>query len=248
MLTRTRTARDPALALWIVVGASWIAVTGLALGGGTTAGEHDHVIEDSGGIAAFLGVWVVMLAAMMLPSVVPTARAFTAVSANRAGPGPARAVFYGTYLAVWSGFAVVALAGDTVVHEVAHRWGWLEDHEGVILGGTLLVAGAFQFSPLKKACLRACRSPLALVLRHYTGGVAGGWRTGKAHALNCLGCCWALMLVMFATGVGSLLWMAGLTAVMVAEKTTKWGGRIVVPTAAVLLVSGGWLTLSAVVG
>jgi predicted metal-binding membrane protein len=244
-----RTAgRDPAPVLWAVVGGSWIAVVALTFAGGATAGEHDHVIEHSGALLPFAGVWMVMIGAMMLPSMVPMARAFTAVSANQPRPAPARAVFYATYLVAWLAFALVALAGDTLVHQLAHRWEWLHEHEGVILGSTLLVAGAFQFSPLKKACLRACRSPLALVLGHYTGGVAGGWRTGRAHALNCLGCCWALMLVMFATGVGSVAWMAGLTGLMVAEKTVRWGERIVVPAAVLLIAAGSWLTLSAMAG
>ena len=177
----TRAGRDPAPVLWAVVGGSWIAVLGLTLAGGATAGEHDHVIEHSGSLLSFVGVWVVMIGAMMLPSMAPMARAFTAVSANQPRPAPARAVFYATYLVVWLVFALVALAGDTLVHQLAHRWEWLHEHEGVILGGTLLIAGAFQFSPLKKALqsdstaqLAAYLPVLFLLNAAYTAGVLFG--------------------------------------------------------------------------
>ncbi len=110
---------------------------------------------------------------------------------------------------MWVAFALLALAGDTGVHWTVDHWQWLHHREPLILAATLVLAGLYQLTPLKDACLRACRSPLSMFGQHYRGGSAGGWRVGFAHALNCLGCCWALMLVMFATGVGSLLWMLG---------------------------------------
>ena len=111
-----------------------------------------------------------------------------------------------------------------------------------------MLAGLYQLSPLKDACLRACRSPLSIIGSRYRGGASGGWRVGLTHALNCLGCCWALMLVMFATGVGSLLWMLALTAVMVAEKTSREGARLVRPIAVTLVAFGVLLAVPTLLG
>ena len=141
---------------------------------------------------------------------------------------------------MWVAFAPVALAADAGLHVLVHSWPWLEAHEGLILAGALVLAGAYQLSPLKDACLTACRSPESLLWQHYRRGVPAAARIGALHGLWCVGCCWALMLVMFATGVGSLAWMAGLTAVMVVEKATRWGARLVVPVG-VALISGGLL-------
>src|SRR5690606_29214040 len=109
-------------------------------------------------------------------------------------------------------------------------------------GSVLLLAGGFQFSPLKEQCLSECRSPLGFLRRHYQRGLGAAWALGVRHGLFCLGCCWALMLVMFAVGVGSLVWMVGLTAVMVAEKTTRWGRRLA-PVVGVALIALGLLAI-----
>jgi predicted metal-binding membrane protein len=189
-----------------------------------------------------------MIGAMMLPTTIPMARMFVAVSARQARPGPARAAFAASYLVVWVGFALVALGGDTSVHWLVDHWGWLHEREGLVLAATLVLAGVYQLSPLKDACLRACRTPLSIIGQRYRGGAAGGWRIGLAHALSCLGCCWALMLVMFATGVGSLLWMLALTAVMVVEKTTRPGLRLVRPVALALVLGGALVGLPVLLG
>ena len=152
--------------------------------------------------------------------------------------------FYAAYLMLWSGFALLALLGDSAVHLAVDHWVWLAARAAVILGGALALAGLYQLSPLKDACLSACRSPLSMIGRLYRRGMGGGWRVGVAHALNCLGCCWALMLVMFATGVGSLVWMLGLTAVMIVEKTGG-GTRLVRPLGYSFLAAGGALVLTA---
>lgn len=251
--TSTRPAaavrRDPAIALWTVATACWAATLALVLTGGAEAAHHDHVLQHDTlpwvlRIAEFLAVWTVMLGAMMLPTVVPLARLFGPVSAATAHPRTARAALYTGYLAIWTAFAPVALFADAGLHRLVHAWPWLQAHEGLILAGALLLAGAFQFSPLKNACLTACRNPLPFLWQHYRRGTRGAVVLGIRHGASCVGCCWALMLVMFATGVGSLAWMLGLTAVMVVEKTTRFGARLVAPIGAVLIAAG--LVLSAV--
>ena len=241
--TVVATPRDPAPLLWGIGAACWAGMVLLILAADVNIADHDTVIEHSHlwlplRLLAFSGAWAVMIGAMMVPSTVPMARVFVTVSARQARPRPARLSFAVAYVVVWVGFALVALAGDTTVHWLVSHWGWLERREPLILSSTLVLAGAYQLSPLKDACLRACRTPLSMIGQHYRGGAAGGWRVGLAHALNCLGCCWALMLVMFATGVGSLVWMLGLTAVMIVEKTSSSGARLVRPVAVVLIAGG----------
>jgi len=244
-----RARHDPGVALWVVAGVCWVGTVWLVVAAGGS-GHHGVVLESPDWpwplrIGAFLAVWLVMIGAMMLPSVVPVARLFGAVTARAPRPAPARVAFLGGYLAIWTGFAGLALLGDAAVGALAAGWAWLAARPGLVLGATLLVAGAFQFSPLKNACLTACRNPVGFLWQHYRRGPAGAWRLGLRHGVSCLGCCWALMLVMFGTGVGSLAWMVGLTAVMVVEKTARRGARLVAPVGIVLLVAGASLSLSA---
>jgi predicted metal-binding membrane protein len=248
-----RARRDPAVVLWVVAGVCWAATAWLVVAGGHGLGHHDVVLEGSTSpwplrIGAFLAVWLVMIGAMMLPTVVPMARLFVAVTARAPRPVVARAGFLAAYLAVWTVFAGLALLGDAGVHALVAGWGWLAARPELVLGATLVLAGAFQFSPLKNACLTACRNPVGFLWQHYRRGAAGAWRLGLRHGMSCLGCCWALMLLMFATGVGSLAWMVGLTAVMVVEKTARWGARLVVPVGVALLVAGVVVSAPAVLG
>jgi len=173
------------------------------------------------------------------------ARLLASVGARVADPRAVLTTLYASYLAVWSGFGVLALAGEVGVRAAVNRWGWLGAHPGLVLSAALALAGGFQFSRLKDRCLTACRDPMSMLWQHYRRGVAGGWRLGTRHALSCLGCCWALMLLLFGTGVGSLVWMLGLTAVMVAEKTARWGARLSAPVGAMLLVGAALVGLGA---
>jgi predicted metal-binding membrane protein len=153
------------------------------------------------------------------------------------------AAFLAGYAVVWSAFGALAFSGDVVVHDVVDSTPWLAARPWLIAGGVLALAGAFQFSSLKDACLRQCRHPGAYLMRHYERGLGGAFRLGRGHGLFCLGCCWALMLVMFAAGVANLWWMAALTAVMVYEKTGT-GGRRAVPVAGLILLGFAALTLA----
>jgi predicted metal-binding membrane protein len=239
----TRARHDPGTTVWVVAGICWVAIAWLAVSGGDELGHHDVVLAQSdwpwaARIGAFLAIWLVMIGAMMLPTVVPMVRLFVPVSARSPRPVTARAAFFGAYIGVWATFAPLALLGDAGVHALVDRWSWLGARPELVLGSTLALAGGFQFTPLKNACLTACRSPASFLRQHYRRGPAGAWRLGVRHAMSCLGCCWALMLVMFATGVGSLAWMLALTAVMVLEKTSRWGARLVVPVGIALLVAG----------
>jgi predicted metal-binding membrane protein len=153
------------------------------------------------------------------------------------------AAFLAGYFVIWTAFAVFALAGDAVVHWLVDSWAWLAARPWLISGGILVGAGAFQFSPIKERCLAECRSPVQFLWRHYRPGVGNAWLLGLRHGVFCLGCCWALMLAMFAVGVGSVVWMVGLTAVMLIEKTSRYGRRLVPIVGVAFLVWGGLVLL-----
>jgi predicted metal-binding membrane protein len=239
--TRAGTARlggVPALVLaaialaWAFAIAAELTATGSHL-------HHDALIGNGRGVALGLGLstvaWVVMVAAMMIPSSLPLVRLFARASAGQPRPGAAMAGFLGGYVAVWALFGVIAFAADFGLHLAIDASASLRRQEWAIGGSVLALAGAFQFTPLKEACLDRCRHPGAFMLRYYRRGVASGLRLGAWHGVFCVGCCWALMLVMFAVGVASLVWMALLTAVMVHEKTRPAGKRTVPVTGAALL-------------
>jgi len=127
---------------------------------------------------------------------------------------------------VWTAFGALAFLGDVVLHHTVEAVPWLEERPWLIGGSVLVLAGAFQFSDVKERCLSKCRLPGPYLLAHYRRGPAAGFRLGSGHGLFCVGCCWALMLVMFAAGVAVLWWMAALTAVMVYEKTGRHGAAL----------------------
>jgi predicted metal-binding membrane protein len=234
-------------------GTPWPVVAAIAAGWGLaiaaeltgTAGRlhHDALIEDGPPLwlafPLFLLAWQMMLAAMMLPSSLPLIRLFRAVSARQARPGRALAAFLGGYALVWTAFGGLAFVGDGVVHRTVDSEPWLASHPWLIGGSVLAIAGVFQFSDLKERCLAKCRQPGPYLFAHYRRGAAGGFHLAVGHALFCVGCCWALMLVMFAAGVAVLWWMAALTAVMVYEKTGRHGAAITPVVGLALLVLAG---------
>jgi predicted metal-binding membrane protein len=174
---------------------------------------------------------------------VPLVRLFAATAARQPHPRSADAAFVGGYVAVWTVFGCAALAFDGLVHHAVDTWPWLDahHHHHLVGAGVLALAGAYQLSPLKDACLRTCRHPAAYLLAKYRRGTGAALRIGAGHGLFCLGCCWALMLVMFSVGVASLVAMAFLTVLMVYEKTQP-RGRQVVPVAGVTLFAMALMT------
>jgi predicted metal-binding membrane protein len=233
-----RLGRVPA-AVVVVIVVAWAVSIAAQVGGVTSHVHHDVLLEDGPplwlAMIAFLLVWQLMIAAMMLPSSLPLVRLFAAASAGQPRPGVAMAGFLGGYALIWSAFGGLGLLVDLGVHRGVDSIGWLHENQWAIGGLVLAVAGAFQFSKLKDACLDKCRHPGQFMLRYYERGAGGGFRLGARHGAFCVGCCWALMLVMFAAGVASLIWMALLTAVMVHEKTRPAGERAVPLTGVTLL-------------
>jgi predicted metal-binding membrane protein len=192
--------------------------------------------SDLGGFGWFIGVWVVMMAAMMLPSVAPTVALYSRMTQNRSAM--LSLIFVGGYLVSWSAAGLVAVAIGAAASAVAGsslQW----DHAGRVLAGmTLLVAAGYQLSPLKDVCLGKCRSPLGTLLGSWRDGPWGGWRMGLRNGAWCVGCCWALMASLFALGIMSVTWMAVVAGLIAIEKTVPWRRAGTTVTVALLLALG----------
>jgi predicted metal-binding membrane protein len=192
--------------------------------------------------ALYLLGWTLMTTAMMLPTAIPLLEIFQRLTARRPERLQLMALVIAGYLGVWAGFGVAAHLGDWLLHEVVERTRWLEANAWVIGAGTLLLAGGFQFSRLKYRCLDKCRAPLSFVMEYWRGDHdrRNAFSLGVNHGLFCVGCCWALMLLMFGVGVGNIGWMLALGVVMVIEKNMPWGRKLSVPLGVALV---GWGTL-----
>jgi predicted metal-binding membrane protein len=194
----------------------------------------------------FVGGWTLMTIAMMLPSSLPLINLFrTIVAGRQAAERLVLSLIIG-YLGVWAFFGILAYRGDAIVHQTLEALPEFATAASWIGAMILLAAGVYQFTPLKQICLEKCRSPYSFVVEHWRGRRAG-WDAlwlGIRHGLFCVGCCWTLMLLMFAVGGANLGWMLALGAVMAAERTTRWGRYLTRPLGvaltclAVLLLAG----------
>jgi len=239
--------RLPVLWPWLLVGGAWTTALLAILFHQTQLTDHHYLLEEShlpwlAALVLFLAGWQFMTVAMMLPSSMPMVYMMIYASRKQRHTVVVRAAFLAGYALVWTGFACAAFLGDTQIHRLVDSWPWLALHSWLIGATTLAIAGVFQFTPLKERCLKKCRSPFGFFVRHYRQGVGAAWRLGVRHGAFCLGCCWALMLVMFGLGVGSLVSMALLTGVMVIEKTYPGGQRLSPVIGIILLgLSALWL-------
>jgi predicted metal-binding membrane protein len=246
------------LAILVAIAVAWVVTIAGQATGKAALLNHGALIEGTGpffrhpplwlAVPLFLLAWQVMVAAMMLPSSLPMIRLFRVTVARTPRPGAAMWAFLGGYALIWGSFGALAFLQDIGLHRLVDRSPWLEAHPYVIGGIALVLAGAFQFSDLKERCLSECRHPGAFLLRHYDRGQGGAFRLGRRHGLFCVGCCWALMLLMFAAGVANLWWMPALAVLMLYEKTGRLGDRVVPYAGAALLVLAalvflhpGWL-------
>jgi predicted metal-binding membrane protein len=230
------------------IAAAWAAAIAAQLAGAAALVHHDSLLAGGGpplvvAALASLLAWQVMIAAMMLPSSLPLVGLYARASARAPQRRLAMASFLGGYALVWSAFGLAAFGADAGLHAAVNASPWLSRHDWWIGGSVLALAGAFQFTSLKDACLDKCRHPGQFMMRYYERGPAGGLRLGARHGAFCVGCCWALMLVMFAAGVASLIWMALLTGVMIHEKTRPAGARAV-PVTGVALLAGASVVLA----
>ena len=194
----------------------------------------------------YAAAWVLMIAAMMLPTTLPILEMFRRITTGRADSGRLILLVVTGYLAAWVGFGIVAHIGDALLHAAGERTSWLLT-DGWIVGAMVLAgAGAFQFSALKYRCLDKCRTPLGFIVERWRGVSPRreALELGFDHGLFCVGCCWALMLLMFVVGTGSLGWMLALSAVMAVEKNLPGGRRLSAPLGIALFAASAAVVLT----
>lgn len=177
----------------------------------------------------FLATWVVMMAAMMLPSAAPMILMFDAIQAGRSRQGRSTvptSVLVGGYLVVWAAFGVVAYAAALLAGWLSDAWPDLATIAPRIGGAVIVTAGVYQLTPLKQACLSKCRTPTQFVLSSWRDGLPGTFRMGLGHGAYCLGCCWLLFVILFPLGIMNVAAMAVVALFVLAEKTLPVGRRI----------------------
>jgi len=203
--------------------------------------ESDYLLL----IIVFVASWTLMTVAMMLPTSLPLIALFRTLIRDR--PNHMQLVFLlvGGYLSMWMLFGIIAHIGDWGIHKFVEQNAWLHANSLMIGATTLMVAGIYQFTPLKYHCLDKCRSPLTFIMERWHGGneQKQAFRIGVDHGIFCIGCCWSLMLLMFVVGVGNIGWMLALGIVMAVEKNMPWGRRLSDPLGVILLGWGLILTL-----
>lgn len=253
MISTSRAAPGPTLgrpqaalvgALFVVAALAWWD-TERRMGG-----MPSYPGADLGRIGAFTASWIVMMAAMMFPSVAPTVIAYDRLRSSRrargaGGPGfEGSALFVAGYLVTWTaaGFLAYGLI-EGVRASDAGVFAW--DRAGrEVVSAVLLASAAYQLTPLKDLCLTHCRGPMMFLLEHWKDGRAGAFRIGVLHGGWCVGCCWALMATLFALGIMSLAWMALVAALIASEKLLP--ARIHAPrVVAILLLALGLAVLLA---
>jgi len=230
---------------------SWIYLTRMAgMMGEAAADKAMHAAMGMPEMAAwgraefvmlFL-MWAVMMVAMMLPSAAPVLLLVVATYRRRGVRATALTTAFGAgYLLAWTAFSAVAGAAQLGLHRAAVVSEDMAIHS-TLIGGTLLaVAGVYQWLPLKGACLTYCRSPLAFLATEWREGVVGALVMGSRHGLYCVGCCWALMVLLFAAGVMNLFWVAAIALFVLVEKVTPRGVQVGRVAGAGLIVWGAWL-------
>ena len=191
-------------------------------------------------------MWVVMMAAMMLPSAVPMVLTYDRL--DRASPGGrsgSAAAFVCGYIIVWSGFAIAAIGLQWALHSMALVDPMGEVMQSGLAGLLLIAAGAFQFSRVKRRSLGACRTPVGFLTTSWRDGGSGGLRMGMHHGALCLRCCWALMILLFVLGVMNLVWVGFLAVFVLAEKVAKRGEAISTIGGVVMVIWGVEVLLGA---
>lgn len=193
-------------------------------------------------------MWAIMMAGMMLPSATPMILLFTRSAAKHRALGnsvPSAALFIGGYLVSWTVFSLAATMLQWGLEEAALVSKMMRS-TSVMLGGSLLIAaGIYQLTPLKHACLKHCQTPIQFLIRHWRPGNRGAFAMGVHHGSFCVGCCWALMALLFVGGVMNLIWIAALTIFVLLEKVTPWlGGRAVSYVSGVGLIAWGIAVLT----
>lgn len=230
LLLRDRWLIGGALAAVTLLCWAWIAPMAYDMYGdmdGWSAWMMTHT-WDFTHLGLLFAMWGVMMAGMMLPSAAPTVLLYAGVI--RKSPGAERVqahvyAFAGGYLVVWTVFSLVATVLQRLLAQVLLLSPMMEIRAPWLAAALLIVAGIYQLTPFKRTCLESCRSPAAFIAQHWRRGVQGGFHIGLRHGLYCLGCCWALMTLLFVGGVMNLWWIVALTVFVLLEKIAPLGAQ-----------------------
>lgn len=203
-----------------------------------------HVRVSGSALLLFTGGWTVMIVAMMLPTTLPIISTFHTLAGGRGDRFLLLGLVVTGYTLTWASFGAIVYGAYLLLHMLVNSIPILRDNSWSAVPSLLILAGVFQFTSLKYRCLDKCRSPFSFVIEHWQGRTYK-WlalRLGIDHGVFCVGCCWALMLLMFIVGLGSVGWMFVLALIMAIEKNVSWGRRISTPLG-VVLVSWGIILL-----
>lgn len=186
-------------------------------------------------------MWSVMMVAMMTPSAAPMILLYARVVRKKGGSGlpyAPTAVFFAGYLAIWFAFSAVATGLQWALAQASLVSPMLVSLDPLLTAVLLVAAGVYQFAPAKQVCLSQCRSPVEFLSRRWRTGASGAFRMGLAHGRFCLGCCWVIMLLLFAGGVMNLVWVAAIAALVLVEKAAP-AGRLLGRAGGVALIAAG---------
>ncbi len=228
----------------VMQGASADSMNGMSMPG-MAKGPSAPQPSGTGPFALGALMWFAMMLGMMLPSAAPMLMLYAHVQRRRAGasPLPRTALFGLGYLVVWAGFSLAAAALQEALARAALLTPGITLASTLIGGATLVAAGLYELTPLKQSCLAHCRGPVAFIASHWRTGASGAVRMGLDHGLYCLGCCWALMLLLFVGGVMNLLWIAALAGLVLVQKLLP-AGRVITWLTSGALVTAGLVLLS----
>jgi predicted metal-binding membrane protein len=236
-----------ALSLAGVVGLAWLYLWRAAM---SMHGEHgaSTAMAAMWPLELFLtfAMWVVMMAGMMLPSATPTVMVYASMVGKNAERGnvlPAAWIFASGYFLVWTLFSLFAALLQAALQHAGLLTDMMESVSSRLTGVLLLAAGLYQLTPVKDTCLGKCRDPVRFFMLHWRPGAAGALRMGITHGAYCVGCCWVLMLLLFAVGVMNLAWVAVVAAFVLLEKILP-AGRLASRLAGVALIGVGVATLA----
>ena len=202
---------------------------------------------DAAILALTFLMWAVMMVAMMLPSAAPTILMYGALVRKNGERGtvlPALWIFTSAYLLVWTAFSVAATLLQWILERMSLLTPEMTSSNTALSGLALIVAGVYQLTPLKQTCLGKCRNPLEFLVTRWRAGTGGAFRMGLEHGLYCVGCCWALMLLLFVAGVMNLVWVALIAGFVLVEKLLPAVRGVSFATSLALILAGGWLLVS----
>lgn len=219
---------------------AWTCLGVVGLGPAVAVVRERALPQPEPALPANVRASVLMTTAMMLPTALPLLLLFHRFVFKRRDAASVTALVIVGYLAAWALFGALAQVGDLGLHTAISQSHWLEERTWAIGAITLIVAGGYQFTRLKHLCLEKCRSPWSFIVEHWHGRAPrlDALRLGVSHGIFCVGCCWSLMLLMFAVGAGSFGWMLLLGSIMAVEKNLSWGRRLSTPLGVVLLAVG----------